>query len=1338
MARPFFLFVFAFTVAAASAAVDSGSRAVYLHSPLRFEANLGQTGAAVRFLAHTPGYNLFLMDEEAVVSARGSAVRLRFTGAAQAKPEPLGLLPGRTNYYIGNDPARWRRGIPAYGKVRYRGLYPGVDLVYYGNQRRLEYDLVVAPGADPSRIRMKVSGGRLRLEGGDLLIGLGAAELRLLKPRVYQDGEGGRREIAGAYVLGRGGEVRFKVGRYDKARPLTIDPTLAGLWYNFGQTEAAGEDYLRSMKYRKLAGQPPDLLVGGETTTPTFPVSSGGRTYQGQRDIFIAVLDPATGQARSFTYLGGSSDDYLSDVADGFQGGVVFTGYTFSSDFPTTANAYQPTPEPPGTASMQAFPNSPKAAPPTYSSRAIVAQLDHSNAMVGSTYLGGLPTSTSKGVSLVSLTPGATNENAKRVVVAGVAQGDFPNVNGTYQTTHRSGQDIFLAALNANLSTLHTSTLIGGGGADTLNGFQGSAVVDGDQPVAVLSGTTESGDFPVQNAIQSEHGSIPVFKLNTSDYTITPFKWNNTSATAISSVTTDSAGTLFASTNTGVATSTDGVQWTELSTPWQGLATAVIYCGDDHWAASGSNVYVSGNKGVDWTQTAPLFSDGQNSATVRTLAGGGGGSVYAGVSDYSGSLGGVYKTTGPGQSWIRAGLDGQNVYQIISNPQNPNSLVARTYDGLQGSSNGGDSWTPYDTSFAGSNKVWSLGWDPYSGTLYTSVLGGASPVYRSTDGAHWTPAGGGTILGVPDTFGFAPGGIVVAASSEGAYQSADDGLTWQAVGDGVQPHHTSAIVTAPGSNDVLLFQNAPQDGFVTTVDVQTGQVQSSTFFGGAGNDTISGVSVDSSGRTYVTGNTYSRDFSFSQSLTGANSYWPAGFVARTNQAGSGWNYVTNIGPGNPAVVRAHSPAWIVGRTFSTGLPVTADRIQAQLGGGADAFAMLLNSDGSLRFGTWLGGSAFDEATAVASDDSGNVYIGGNTQSSNLPATAGSYSAGSDIFIAKLSPSVDLAFSQSELSFSGASPASQTVNVTSTSGAAAYTATASASWLTVTPASGTTPGALTIGVDTAGLSSGTHTATVNITAGDNTSRITVTVTVPGPTITGVAHSASGSLMIAPNSFVTFYGSGFTTGQPVTWDGAIPDGVTLPRTLAGLSVKINGKDAWPSYVSGAQVNALTPWDTAVGTVQVELTTAEGTARTIATMAAAEPGFFCWTVLDKLRPVALLGNERVYVLPENAAPGITSRPAKAQDVLVLFAAGLGATATPVPQGQVLAVPYAVDDLSRVQVTINGVQATTLYAGMTFAGLFQLNVEVPAGLPEGDLPVVLTVDGRSSQTNAVLTFGQ
>jgi hypothetical protein len=423
---------------AASAAVDNGDRAAFLNTPLRFEANQGQTDPAVRFLAHAPGYNLFLTDEEAVVSARESVVRLRFAGASPAKPEPLELQPGRTDYYLGDDPTRWRRGVPAYGKVRYRGVYPGVDLVYYGNQRRLEYDLVVAPGADPSRIRLQVSGGPLRLEGGDLRIGLEDGELRLLKPRVYQDAPGGRRQIAGAYTLGRDGEVRFQVGRYDKTRPLIIDPSLSDLWYSLRQSQATGEDYLRAMKYRKRAGQPGDLLVGGDTTAPTFPVSSGGRTHQGQRDMFVAVLDPATGQVRRFTYIGGSGDDYLSDVADGFNGGVVAAGYTYSSDFPTTPNAFQPAP--PTEASTKDFADAPHAAPVTYTTRAAVMQLDNSNALVGSTYFSGLPTSSSKAVSLVSLTPNAADDRSRRVVAAGVAKGNLPSANGGYQSTNHGSQ----------------------------------------------------------------------------------------------------------------------------------------------------------------------------------------------------------------------------------------------------------------------------------------------------------------------------------------------------------------------------------------------------------------------------------------------------------------------------------------------------------------------------------------------------------------------------------------------------------------------------------------------------------------------------------------------------------------------------------------------------------------------------------------------------------------------------------------------------------------------------------------------------------------------------------
>ena len=214
--------------------------ASYGNLPLSFEANQGQTdNDRVKFLARGSDYVLHLTPTAAVLtlaqpreaanSSAPAVVRMTLVGAS-ANPEIIGreALPGKSHYYMGSDPTKWRTNIPNYAKVAYQEVYPGVDLVYYGNQRQLEYDFIVSPGADPTVIRLAFDGvDRLDVDDqGDLVLRVGRGEIRQHKPVIYQDIDGVRREISGRYLIRDHQQVAFHVGDYDTSRPLTIDPVL--------------------------------------------------------------------------------------------------------------------------------------------------------------------------------------------------------------------------------------------------------------------------------------------------------------------------------------------------------------------------------------------------------------------------------------------------------------------------------------------------------------------------------------------------------------------------------------------------------------------------------------------------------------------------------------------------------------------------------------------------------------------------------------------------------------------------------------------------------------------------------------------------------------------------------------------------------------------------------------------------------------------------------------------------------------------------------------------------------------------------------------------------------
>jgi hypothetical protein len=219
--------------------------------PMTFEANRGQTDPRVKFLAHGPGYSVFLTSGQMVLGLRSSAVassaaknasapgaRRKTAGAVirlnlvGANPNPAvageNLQPGKVNHFIGKDPKKWQTNVPTYQQVRYTGVYPGIDLVYYGNQARVEHDFIVAPGADPRQIQMEIQGAdRLSLAAnGDLVLHKGSDEVRLQAPILYQPFHGMQFPVTGQYKVQNSTHVSFTVGQYDKTMPLVIDPVL--------------------------------------------------------------------------------------------------------------------------------------------------------------------------------------------------------------------------------------------------------------------------------------------------------------------------------------------------------------------------------------------------------------------------------------------------------------------------------------------------------------------------------------------------------------------------------------------------------------------------------------------------------------------------------------------------------------------------------------------------------------------------------------------------------------------------------------------------------------------------------------------------------------------------------------------------------------------------------------------------------------------------------------------------------------------------------------------------------------------------------------------------------
>jgi len=346
---------------APAATAQAGTMAQYGVLPLAFEANVGQAEAGVRFVGHGKGYALALTPgaltlaltrgggagtatpDAAPTDTHTAAVRLAFAGANPASTLTAeNALPGVVNYLVGNDPARWHTNVPTSGKVRYRDLYPGIDLTVYGTDAHgLEYDAIVSPGTNPSAFALEITGTdtvTLDAATGELVLTTTAGEVRQHAPVAYQ--EAGRQcvLVTAAYDLRVDGSIGFTVGAYDASLPLVIDPTLVYSTYLGGSSSGRGNGIAVDS-----AGNAYVIGVTGSTNFPTtsgaFQTTPGGGLY----DAFVTKLD-TTGTALVYsTYLGTDNYEYANGIAVDRGGDAYVTGFTYATNFPTTPDAFQTT-----------------------------------------------------------------------------------------------------------------------------------------------------------------------------------------------------------------------------------------------------------------------------------------------------------------------------------------------------------------------------------------------------------------------------------------------------------------------------------------------------------------------------------------------------------------------------------------------------------------------------------------------------------------------------------------------------------------------------------------------------------------------------------------------------------------------------------------------------------------------------------------------------------------------------------------------------------------------------------------------------------------------------------
>jgi len=765
--------------------------------PLVFAPNQGQASAGVKYLAHAAGRSVALTSQGAVLRLDSCAgpVSIRWAGASAPRLEGLEPLASTTSYFLGNDARAWRTAVPNYARVRYQQAFPGVDVDFYGQQGRLEFDFIVAPGADPSRIELQVEGTeQVEVEQhGDLVLRCGQASARLLRPRIYQRIGGSQRLIQGGYVRRGPDRIGFQVASFDRRLPLVLDPVLsystlfggsrdesawsvvpdaAGNLYLAGRTNSsgfpaggalagttAGGVDLFVMKlnpagtaliYSAFLGGSRDeaisagsmavdpagnLHLAGWTASTNYPVAAGAAQSTfggGSVDAFVTKINP-TGTALVFsTYLGGSRDDEALGLVLDAAGAVYLAGDTNSANFFVSTDAYQKTL---GGGSCGA-PNSSFTCPDAF-----VAKLSSSGAIQFSTLLGASGEDKAFGIALDSA--------GNTVITGSTGASAFPTTSGAAQTVFGGGScldvgsgfifyfrpctDVFVARFNATGSALLYSSFLGGKNDDV-----GADLALDSAGNVVITGWSWSDDFPVTaGALQTSYGG-------SKDVFVATF---------------NPAGARVYSTYLGGS----------------GLEEAHAIAVD-----AAGNIYLAGRTSSDaYPTVSPLqsaYGGGDNDAFVTVLDASGGSLRFSTL------LGGTGDDRAEGLALDSAG----------------NIFLA----GISGSTNFPTTTGSLQAASAGGLDAFLVKIAPGTSAPFNPV-----PAISTLLPATVTPASGTLTLTVIGT-GFGPGAIV-------RWKGADRPTTFFS-STLLQAAVSAADVTAAGSSDVSVFNPAPRGGTSAT------------------------------------------------------------------------------------------------------------------------------------------------------------------------------------------------------------------------------------------------------------------------------------------------------------------------------------------------------------------------------------------------------------------------------------------------------------------------------------------------------------------------------------------
>ncbi len=884
--------------------------------PLRFERAPGDPSGN-RFVARGAGYVVGVTGREATVGlkasgSKGAAVTMRLVGSQQASAATARKpLPGVTNHLLGNKPGQWQLGVRGHAEVEYRDVYPGVAIVYYGNEGQLEYDFVVAPGASHAPIALAFDGAKgVRIDGdGQLVIATHAGDLIQKTPVIYQEIGAERRVVEGGYVIGDGGTIGFKVGKYDPEHPLVIDPVLSYSTYLGGSAQERANGVVVDAEG--------NIVIVGETYSSDFPTVSAIQGQAGLGDVFIAKLTPSGDSLVYATYFGGGSSDVATGVDVDAAGNAFVVGFTWSWDFPTL-NAVQST--------LRG------------QSDSFVAKLDPAGVLVYSTLVGGLLEDNANGI--------AVDAQGRAHIVGSTISGNFPTVNPTQPM------------LGGNPAS---RTLDGGQTWTGMkNGLSTTGVLsfafDPAQPSTMYAGTRFEGVY------RSEDGGTT--------WTATSESGPPPSVYALA-VSGSSSGTLYAATDYGVYRSADrGETWTDLGLPLR--VTSMVLAAD--------------------------------------------GTLYAGTS-FSVSPG-VLKSTDGGDTWVETGVSGDVQALAVSG----STVYATTGQSVFRSRNGQD-WIPVSGTDAISHaRVRAV--DPVD--PFVAYACGVNGLFKTTTGGtEWFPVFQGLQTAAVAIAPSDPLTIYLTTWFGDVGVSNDGGSTWRPTG--TLPSLSETLSIHPQqSNTLFVGGELSWDAFVTVISADGQAIEFSTYLGGSSVEEGTGIAVDATGNTFVTGNTQSDDLPIANPIQATRGGLSDVFVAKLSATGA-LNYVTYLGGSGSEYharigVDAAGHAHVSGLTWSMFNFPVANAYQSTAGGGfSDVFVSVLNAAGNgFVYSTYLGGSDMENDSTqslgpvLTVTPSGETYIAGTTKSADFPTTADALQSAragvNDGFVARFDAAGQLRFS----------------------------------------------------------------------------------------------------------------------------------------------------------------------------------------------------------------------------------------------------------------------------------------------------------------------------------------